>query len=92
MSDKPTKASGSPAALELAIQQRREHLASTIDELAARARPADIARRSTAGVQAKVRNLTHGPDGALRTERLAAVAGAAVVLVGVVIALRRRRT
>ncbi len=90
MSDKPSK-EGSPAALEEAIQERRDHLAATIDELAARAKPADIARRTAAGVQQKLRALTHGPDGRLRTERLSAVAGATAVLGVVMIVLRRRR-
>ena len=90
MGDKPSKA-GSPAALEQAIQERRDHLAGTIDELAARAKPADIARRTSAGVVRKLRTLTHGPDGGLRTERLSAVAGASVVLGVVIVVLRRRR-
>jgi hypothetical protein len=44
-----------------------------------------------AGAVVKARTLTHGPDGKLRTERLAAVAGAAVVVAGVLVFLRRRR-
>jgi hypothetical protein len=89
--DKPAKLPSSPAALEQAIQDRRDHLAATIDELGSRAKPKEIARRGAAGVVAKARTLTHGPDGKLRTERLGAVAGAAVVLVGVLVLLRRRR-
>lgn len=85
------KLPGSPAALERAIQDRRDHLAATIDELGARAKPQEIARRSVAGAVVKARTLTHGPDGKLRTERLAAVAGAAVVVAGVLVFLRRRR-
>jgi hypothetical protein len=81
----------SPAALERAIQDRRDHLAATIDELTTRAKPKEIARRSAAEAQRKFRTLTHGSDGELRTERLAAVAGAVVVLGGVLILLRRRR-
>ena len=81
----------SPAALEQAIQDRRDRLAATIDELTNRARPAEIARRSVAQAERKLRTLTHGPDGQLRTERLAAI-GAAVAVVGtVMIVLRRRR-
>jgi hypothetical protein len=81
----------SPAALERAIQDRRDHLAATIDELTARAKPKEIARRTAAGLQQKFRTLTHGPDGQLRTERLGAVAGAVAVVGGVLIFLRRRR-
>jgi hypothetical protein len=91
MSDQAEKPSGSPAELERAIQQRRDHLAATIDELTARASPKDIARRTVAGVTTKLKTLTHGPDGTLRTERLGAVAGAVTVLAGVLVVLRRRR-
>ncbi len=80
----------SPAALEKAIQERRDHLAATIDELTTRAKPKEIARRGAAEVERRIRTLTHGPDGQLRTERLAAVAGAIVVVGGVLILLRRR--
>jgi Protein of unknown function (DUF3618) len=85
------KLPSSPAALEQAIQDRRDHLAATIDELGARAKPKEIARRSAAGVVTRARTLTHGADGKLRTERLAAVAGAAAVVAGVLVFLRRRR-
>jgi uncharacterized protein DUF3618 len=81
----------SPAALERAIQDRRDHLAATIDELTARAKPKEIARRGAAEAQRRFLTLTHTPDGQLRTERLAAVAGAVTVLGGVLIFLRRRR-
>ena len=82
---------GSPAALERAIQDRRDHLAATIDELTMRAKPKEIARRSAAEAQRKLRTLTHGPAGQLRTERLAAVAAAVAVVGTVLILLRRRR-
>jgi hypothetical protein len=82
---------GSPDALEAQIQARRERLAATIDELTARATPKAIARKSLAGVQAKIRNATHTPDGQLRTERLVAIGAAAVALSGALIWIRRRR-
>jgi hypothetical protein len=88
---KPEGMPESPAALEKAIQDRRDHLAATIDELSARAKPKEIARRSMAEAQRRFRTLTHGSDGQLRTERLAAVAGAVTVLGGVMVLLRRRR-
>jgi Protein of unknown function (DUF3618) len=84
------KAAGSPAALEQEIQARREHLAATIDELTVRARPKEIARRAVAGVQGRVRELTHDPEGELRKERLAAVAAAITTLTGLLVMLRRR--
>ncbi|HST85025.1 MAG TPA: DUF3618 domain-containing protein [Kineosporiaceae bacterium] len=81
----------SPAALEQAIQDRRDHLAATIDELTARAKPKEIARRGAAEAQRRFRTMTHGPDGQLRTERLAAVAGAIAIVGGALVLLRRRR-
>ena len=91
----PTGKSGglpeSPAALEQAIQDRRDHLAATIDELTTRAQPKEIARRGAAEAQRRFRTITHGPDGQLRTERLAAVAGAIAIVGGALVLLRRRR-
>jgi hypothetical protein len=81
----------STPALEAEIQARREHLAATIDELTARTKPQALARSGLAGVTRKVQTVTHTPEGQLRVERLAAVAGAAVVLAGALIWLRRRR-
>src|SRR4051794_2724107 len=77
-----------PAALEEVIQERRNHLAATIDELTTRAQPKEIARRTVLEVQRKLRTLTHGPDGQVRTERLAAIGGAVAVAGAVLILLR----
>ena len=85
--DLPTSASG----LEAEIEARRDHLAATIDELAARTKPKAIARNSAAGLTRRVRAVTHGDDGQLRVERLGALAGALVVLSGLLVWLRRRR-
>jgi uncharacterized protein DUF3618 len=82
----------SPAAIEKAISERRAHLAATIDELALRAQPKEIARRTTAGLQARLRGVTHTPDGQLRTERLVAVGGAVTVVLGLMVLVRRRRS
>lgn len=82
----------SAAAIEKAIDERRAHLAATIDELAYRAKPQEIAKRATASLQARVREVTHTPDGQLRTERLAAVGGAVAVVLGLMVYLRRRRS
>ncbi|GAB6898548.1 DUF3618 domain-containing protein [Kineosporia succinea] len=81
---------GSPTELELQIQARREHLAATIDELTTRAHPKDIARRTTAALSDKLQTVTHTPDGELRTERVAAVAGAVVAIAGVLVFIRGR--
>jgi len=81
---------GSPSELEQQIQARREHLAATIDELAGRAKPKEIARRGAAVLSDRLQTMTHTEDGDLRTERLAAVAGAFVVVAGVLVFARGR--
>lgn len=82
----------SPAAIEKAIEERRAHLAATIDELTVRARPKEIARRTSVSLQARLREITHTPEGQLRTERLAAVGGAVAVVLGLMVVVRRRRS
>ena len=79
-----------PAKIEELIAQRRAHLSSTIDELAARAQPREIARRSAADMKGRFRAFVTTPDGELRTERLAAVAGAVTAVVVALVLLRRR--
>ena len=80
-----------PAAIEADIDATRERLAETVDELAVRLRPKEIGRRSVNDALARVRAATTTPDGALRTERVAAVAAAVVSLLGLVLLGRRRR-
>jgi hypothetical protein len=79
-----------PVAIEQLIAHRRANLASTIDELAQRARPKEIARRSAADAKGRIQAFARTDDGALRIERLAAVAGAVAALVTVLTVLRRR--
>jgi len=81
----------SPAALERAIDERREHLAATIDELAIRAQPKEIARRGAAGARARAAAVVRTDEGQVRVERIAAVTGALAVIVAVLVWLRRRR-
>jgi hypothetical protein len=81
---------GTPTELEQQIQARRDHLAATNDELTSRAHPKELARRGTALVSDRLQTLTHTPEGELRTERLAAVAGAFVVVAGVLVFARGR--
>ena len=78
-----------PAQIEAEIEATRTRLAGTVDELAIRVQPKEIARRSAADAKAKLQEATHTEDGALRTERVAAVGGAALLL-AVVIGLRAR--
>lgn len=80
-----------PQAIEALIAQRRATLAATIDELVVRAHPKEIVRRSVADARSRLQGFTTTAEGDLRAERLAAVAGAAVALVGLVLLLRNRR-
>ncbi|MFZ5852341.1 MAG: DUF3618 domain-containing protein [Actinomycetota bacterium] len=68
---------GSPAAIEAEIERTRAQLAATIDELAERVRPANLARRGLT----TVRGLVVEPDGRPRTGRLLAVGGALAAVV-----------
>lgn len=79
-----------PAAIESEIEATRARLAGTVDELAVRLHPKEIGKRSVAEAKGKLYTATHTPDGALRVERIAAVAAAAVALVGLIVANRRR--
>jgi hypothetical protein len=80
-----------PAELEAAIAARRAHLADTVDELVARAQPRAIARRSAAGVKARLVSATRTEDGELRSERIAAVAGALLAIVALLMLVGRRK-
>ena len=87
----PTTQSHDPKGIEELIERRRADLAATLDELMARAHPKEIARRSAADVKDRVQAFVFTPDGVLRTERLAAVAGATATLVGLILLLHSRR-
>ena len=68
--------SQTPAQIEAEIEATRARLAGTVDELATRVQPKEIARRSAEDAKAKLQSATHTEDGSLRTERIAAVGGA----------------
>ena len=78
------------AAIEAEIVETRARLASTIDELAVRAQPKEIARRQAESAKVKLIGATHTPEGDLRVERVGAIAAGSAVLLGLVI-LRRHR-
>ena len=80
-----------PDDLTREIGQRQEHLARTVDELAARVAPKELARRGVADAQAKAREAVLDEHGDLRTERVAAVGGAVAAVVGLFGALAWRR-
>jgi uncharacterized protein DUF3618 len=85
--------SQTPAQIEAEIEATRVRLAGTVDELAVRVQPKEIARRSAQDLKAKAHAATHAPDGSLRTERVAAVGAAAAVLAALASLrlIRRRR-
>jgi type VI protein secretion system component VasF len=76
--------------LEAEIAAARDRLAGTVDELHARTAPKEIARRQAESAKARFTEATRTPTGELRTERIAALAAAAVALIGIG-AIRRRR-
>ena len=82
----------SPDAIEAEIDTVRAHLASTIDELAVRARPKEIARRQAGAAKASFVEATHTPEGELRMERVGAIlASSAVLLVLAILHIRHHR-
>ena len=77
-------------AIEAEILETRARLAGTIDELAFRAQPKEIARRQAQSAKAKLIEATHTPEGDLRVERVGAVAAGSAVVLGLAILLHRR--
>ncbi|SDP19573.1 Protein of unknown function [Pedococcus dokdonensis] len=82
--------SRSVAQIEADIAAARDRLAGTVDELHTRTAPQEIARRQVESARAKFTEATRTESGDLRTERIAALAAAAVALIGIG-AIRRRR-
>ncbi|HEY7720892.1 MAG TPA: DUF3618 domain-containing protein [Pedococcus sp.] len=68
--------------IEAEIAAARERLATTVDELHTRTAPKEIARRQAESLKAKFTEATQTESGDLRTERIAALAAAAVALIG----------
>ena len=79
------------ARIERDIEAARARLEGTVNELAYRAQPQVIVQRQVQSLALRINEATHTPDGDLRVERIAAVAGAVVAFVVVVGLLRRRR-
>ena len=86
----PDGSSKSVDQIEADIAAARDRLAGTVDELHARTAPQEIARRQVESAKTKFTEATHTESGDLRTERIAALAAAAVALIGLA-AIRRRR-
>ena len=78
------KADQSLDSLEREIEQTRERLADTIDQLVYRASPKTIARREVNAVKAYY----VAPDGSPRTDNILKTAGVVAGVVAVFVALR----
>ena len=76
--------------IEAEIEAARQRLAGTVDELHARTAPKEIARRQVETAKVRFTEATRTPQGDLRTERVAALAAAAVALLGIGVVRRRR--
>ena len=77
-----TPAAKSVQQIEAEIVAARERLASTVDELHTRTAPKEIARRQAESLKERFEQATRTESGDLRTERVAGLAAAAVVLLG----------
>jgi hypothetical protein len=75
-----------PAEIEAEIEATRQRLAGTVDAIADRVKPANVARRAAESAKAQFVN----PDGSLRTTRVAAVAAGVAVVVGLTLWRRSR--
>ena len=76
----------SPAQIERDIEARRQRLSGTIDEIADRVKPQNVARRKVEDV----RNRITDDEGNVRREVVAVAAGVAVVVVALIVLQRRR--
>jgi Protein of unknown function (DUF3618) len=74
-----------PDAIERDIEQARERLATTIDELVYRTNPKTIIRREVAAV----RGFFVDPQGNPRTENILKVAGGVAGFVALLVVIRR---
>ena len=85
MSDTKATAARTTEQIEADIAAARARLASTVDELVDKAHPKNVAKRQVEQAKAQVFDV----DGNLRTQKLVAVGGAMVGLIGALLLLRR---
>jgi Protein of unknown function (DUF3618) len=76
----------SPAQIEADIEQTRERLAGTVDAIADRVKPANVARRAADSARSTVVD----DDGYPRLGRIAALAGVAIAITALLVWRRRR--
>jgi hypothetical protein len=79
-----------PAELEAHIERTRARLVGTVDELATRLQPKEIARRGAIDLRARINAVVRTPDGSIRVERLAAIAAALTAMASLLVWNRRR--
>lgn len=93
MADKaPAKpATRSAKEIEADLAATRERLAGTIDELAFRAQPKELAKRQVEEAKLRLGGFTHKPDGELNTQNLAMVLGGVAVVLLTIGIVRRAR-
>lgn len=77
--------------IEADLAATRNRLAGTVDELAFRAQPKELAKRQTEDIKLKVHDLTHTPDGELDTNKVGMIAGGVVAAVVLLALIRRAR-
>jgi anti-sigma factor RsiW len=85
VSDTKATAARTTEQIEADIAAARARLASTVDELVDKAHPKNVAKRQVEQAKAQV----FDGDGNLRTQKLVAVGGAMVGLIGALLLLRR---
>ncbi|HEU4947769.1 MAG TPA: DUF3618 domain-containing protein [Kribbella sp.] len=85
VSDTKATAARTPEQIEADIAATRARLASTVDELIDKAHPKNVAKRQVEHAKAQVFDET----GSLRTEKLVAIGGAALAVIGVLLVIRR---
>jgi hypothetical protein len=83
---RPAGRERSPAEIEAEIERTRQRLAGTVDAIADRVKPANVARRGAESAKAQVLD----ERGQVRTTRAAGIAAAAVAVVGLLVWRRRR--
>jgi hypothetical protein len=81
----PPVSDRTPAEIEREMEATRQRLASTIDQLAYRAKPSTIASRQVADIKAYF----VAPDGSPRTDNILKVAGGVVGVVAAMVLLRK---
>ncbi len=94
MADKAaTKKPKPPTAkqIEADLEASRKRLATTVDELAFRAQPKEIAKRQVESVKLKAGELTHTPDGELDNGKVGVIIGGVGVVLLLVGLMRRVR-